>query len=57
VQRLVVFIFVDAIERNLNDRGDDVWNIIANGKIKIVDHIAPSSMVVQEQIERLLHHR
>jgi hypothetical protein len=49
VQSLVIFIFVDAVERDLNDCGDDVGNFIANGEIEIAVHYAPFFIVARGQ--------
>jgi hypothetical protein len=42
VQLFVVLVFVDSVERNLNDCGDDLRNFIANRKLEIVVHHASS---------------
>jgi hypothetical protein len=45
----IILILVDAVLRDLDDRGDDFRGLLAYGKFQIIIHFAPSAVWPQEQ--------
>jgi hypothetical protein len=55
MQCLVVLILVDTVERDFDDSGDNLRDLVANWKVEVVRHFAPFATAAQEQNKTPAH--